>query len=102
MGMDIEKKKILLDEPIKRLGNYTVPIKVFHDEKAEIKLEVNKEGVAYKGRRNRREKRRTACRRQKSPSQNQSRQLRFRNLSLRWNLRKKNSADGSDRRDSGR
>ncbi len=46
LGIEIEKKKILLDEPIKRLGNYTVPIKVFHDERAEIKLEVNKEGAA--------------------------------------------------------
>ncbi len=44
LGFDIEKKRILLDEPIKRLGNYTVPIKVFHDERAEIKIEVKKEG----------------------------------------------------------
>ena len=46
LGMEIEKKKIVLDEPIKRLGNFTVPIKVFNDERAEIKLEVNKEGAA--------------------------------------------------------
>lgn len=39
-GYDIEKKRILLDEPIKRLGNYSIPIKVFHDEKAEIKVAV--------------------------------------------------------------
>jgi len=44
LGFDIEKKKILLDEPIKRLGNYTVPIKVFHDDRAEIKLAVAREG----------------------------------------------------------
>ncbi len=44
LGFDIEKKKILLGEPIKRLGNYTVPIKVFHDDRAEIKLEVAREG----------------------------------------------------------
>ena len=44
LNFEVEKKKILLDEPIKRLGNYTVPIKVFHDDKALIKLEVNKEG----------------------------------------------------------
>jgi large subunit ribosomal protein L9 len=43
-GFDVEKKKILLDEPIKRLGNYTVPIKIFHEERAEVKLEVVKEG----------------------------------------------------------
>jgi len=44
LGFDIEKKRIVLDEPIKRLGNYTVPIKVFHDERAEVKIEVKKEG----------------------------------------------------------
>lgn len=44
LGFDIEKKRIILDEPIKRLGNYTVPIKVFHDERTEIKIEVKKEG----------------------------------------------------------
>jgi large subunit ribosomal protein L9 len=41
---EIEKKKILLEEPIKRLGNYTIPIKIFQDERAEIKVEVIKEG----------------------------------------------------------
>jgi len=46
LGFDIEKKKILLDEPIKRLGNYSVPIKIFQEEKAEIKIEVIKEKEA--------------------------------------------------------
>lgn len=45
LGMEVEKKRILLAEPIKRLGNYTVAIKVFHDEQAEIKIEVKKEGA---------------------------------------------------------
>ncbi len=44
LGFEFEKKRILLEEPIKRLGNFTVPIKVFQDEKALIKLEVSKEG----------------------------------------------------------
>jgi len=44
-GIEVEKKRILLAEPIKRLGNYTIPIKVFHDELAEIKIEVKKEGA---------------------------------------------------------
>jgi large subunit ribosomal protein L9 len=44
LNFDVEKKKILLDEPIKRLGTYTVPIKVFHDDRAEIKLKVVREG----------------------------------------------------------
>ncbi len=43
LGFDIDKKKIVLDEPIKRLGNYTVPVKVYYDEQAEIKVEVLKE-----------------------------------------------------------
>ncbi|MGB6867753.1 MAG: 50S ribosomal protein L9 [Candidatus Aminicenantaceae bacterium] len=43
-GFEVEKKKILLDEPIKMLGNYTVLIKTFHEERAEVKLEVVKEG----------------------------------------------------------
>lgn len=30
-GFDIEKKKIILDEPIKRLGTYTVNVKVYQD-----------------------------------------------------------------------
>ena len=40
LGFEVEKKKILLEDPIRRLGHYTVPIKVFHDDKAEIKVEV--------------------------------------------------------------
>ncbi len=43
LGFEIEKKKIALDEPIKRLGNYTVPVKVFHDDKASLRVEVKKE-----------------------------------------------------------
>lgn len=48
LGFDIDKKKILLEEPIKRLGNYTVPVKIFHDDMAEIKVEVVKEGEEIK------------------------------------------------------
>jgi large subunit ribosomal protein L9 len=40
LGYDIDKKKILLDEPIKRLGNFSVPIKISHDDRAEIKVVV--------------------------------------------------------------
>jgi large subunit ribosomal protein L9 len=43
LGFDIDKKKIFLDEPLKRLGNYSVPIKVYHDDKAEIKVAIVKE-----------------------------------------------------------
>jgi large subunit ribosomal protein L9 len=44
LGIEVDKKKILLDEPIKRLGNYAVPLKVFHDDRVELKVEVVKEG----------------------------------------------------------
>jgi large subunit ribosomal protein L9 len=39
-GFDIEKKKILLDEPIKRLGTYTVGIKIHHDVTAQLEVKV--------------------------------------------------------------
>ncbi|MBM3284713.1 MAG: 50S ribosomal protein L9, partial [Candidatus Aminicenantes bacterium] len=42
-GFDIEKRKIILEEPIKRLGNYVVPVRVSPDDRAELKIEVRKE-----------------------------------------------------------
>lgn len=45
LGLDVDKKKIILDEPIKRLGNFTVPIKVYHDDRAAVKVVVVKEEV---------------------------------------------------------
>lgn len=45
LGFHIDKKKIALDEPIKKLGNYTVTVKIFHEERAEIKIRVVKEGA---------------------------------------------------------
>lgn len=46
LGFEIEKKKILLKEPVKKIGNFTVPIKVFLDDIAEIKIQIVPEGVA--------------------------------------------------------
>lgn len=43
LGYDIDKKKILLDEPIKRLGNFTVPIKISPDDRAEVRIIVARE-----------------------------------------------------------
>ena len=43
LGYDIDKKKIQLDEPIKRLGNFTVPVKVSTDDRAEVKIVVARE-----------------------------------------------------------
>lgn len=42
-GFDIDRRKILLDEPIKALGIYTVPIKLHSDVEAKIKVWVVKE-----------------------------------------------------------
>ncbi len=40
LGFEIDKKRILLDEPIKTLGEKIVPIKVGYQQIAEIKVEV--------------------------------------------------------------
>jgi len=42
-GFSLEKRKILLDEPLKTLGIYTVPVKVHPDVTAELKVWVVKE-----------------------------------------------------------
>jgi len=43
LGFEIDKKKIILEEPIRRLGNYTIPVKVFHEDRADLKIEVKRE-----------------------------------------------------------
>jgi large subunit ribosomal protein L9 len=43
LGFEIDKKKIVLDEPLKRLGSYNIPVKIYHDDKAEIKVHVVKD-----------------------------------------------------------
>jgi len=39
-GIEIDKKKIMLDEPIKTLGSHTIPVKVGYQVKADVKVEV--------------------------------------------------------------
>lgn len=39
-GIEIDKKKITLEDPIKRLGNYTVEVKLHSDVFAKINIEV--------------------------------------------------------------
>jgi large subunit ribosomal protein L9 len=39
-GFEIEKKRILLDEPIKRLGSYAVGIKIHHDVTTKVQVSV--------------------------------------------------------------
>jgi large subunit ribosomal protein L9 len=41
-GVDIDKRKIVLEEPIKRLGKYSVAVKLHHDVSANVTVEVNK------------------------------------------------------------
>lgn len=42
-GYDIDKKKIVMDEPIKRLGEYSVTIKLHQELSAEVKVQVVQE-----------------------------------------------------------
>jgi len=46
LGYDIDKKKILLEEPIKRLGNFTVPVKISAEDRAEVKVVVARDEAA--------------------------------------------------------
>lgn len=41
-GIDVDKRKIVLDEPLRQLGVYTVPLKLFQDVEAKIKVWVVK------------------------------------------------------------
>ena len=41
-GIEVDRKKILLDEPIKTLGIYTVPIKIHPEVTAQLKVWVVK------------------------------------------------------------
>ena len=43
LGFEVDKKKILLDEPIKRLGNFAIPVKISMDDRAEVKVVVARE-----------------------------------------------------------
>ena len=40
IGMEVDRKKIVLDEPIKSLGTYTVKVKLPYSVEAELKVEV--------------------------------------------------------------
>lgn len=44
-GVEIDKRKINLQEPIKRLGEYVIPIRVRQDVNATVKLEVKSSEV---------------------------------------------------------
>jgi large subunit ribosomal protein L9 len=42
-GFDIDKKKIILDEPIRLVGEYTVKIKMHHDVTIDLNVDVLKQ-----------------------------------------------------------
>jgi large subunit ribosomal protein L9 len=42
-GYDIDRKSILLEEPIRAIGSYTIPIKLHPEVIAEIRVKVEKE-----------------------------------------------------------
>ncbi len=46
-GFDLDKKKIELDKPIRALGEYTVPVKVYPEVRPEIKLAVVRHGEEH-------------------------------------------------------
>ncbi|RJQ48248.1 MAG: 50S ribosomal protein L9 [Nitrospiraceae bacterium] len=45
-GVEVDKRKIVLEEPIKRLGTYTVTVKLHHDVSANVTVEVKKAASA--------------------------------------------------------
>ncbi len=44
-GFNLDRRKIQLDEPIKTLGEFTVPIRLYRDVTAKIKVTVEKEAT---------------------------------------------------------
>ncbi len=44
-GFDIDRRKIQLHEPIKKLGDYTVPVKLHRDVVVPLKVKVSAEGA---------------------------------------------------------
>lgn len=44
-GVEIDKRKVILEEPIKRLGSYEVSVKIHKDVTASVKVEVKKSGT---------------------------------------------------------
>jgi len=47
-GLDIDKRKIVLQEPIKKLGEYDIPVKLHRDVATHVKVKVVAEGQPEK------------------------------------------------------
>lgn len=43
-GFNIDRRKIQLDDPLKSIGNFDVPVRLHRDVVAKVKVAVNKEG----------------------------------------------------------
>ncbi len=43
LGFKLERKQVQLDQPIKQLGEFTVPIRIDADVQAEVKIKVEKD-----------------------------------------------------------
>jgi len=44
-GFDVDKRKVQLVEPLKQLGEFTVPVKIHREVTAQIKIKVVKEAL---------------------------------------------------------
>jgi large subunit ribosomal protein L9 len=44
-SLEVDRRKIQLDEPLKKLGAHTVPIKVYRDVTAQVTVRIAKEGA---------------------------------------------------------
>ena len=49
-GFAVDKRKIQLDEPIKKVGEFTVPVKLYRGVVAQLRLRVSPLGRPQKGR----------------------------------------------------
>jgi large subunit ribosomal protein L9 len=47
-GFDLDKRKLVLQEPIKKLGEFSVPVKLHRDVSTQLKVRVVAEGGAEK------------------------------------------------------
>ena len=47
-GFDIDKRKVVLQEPIKKLGEFTIPVKLHREVTSSIKVRVSAEGEPEK------------------------------------------------------
>jgi len=42
-GIEVERRRILMDEPIKTLGEFSVPVRLHSDVTAQLKVSVSRE-----------------------------------------------------------